>query len=78
MASFFAAETLAIASQGNLGFRRRFLACASKAAAEWHVENQEKAKGFDARVIEVTEAEYEAILKGEWTDFLPSNKLSQA
>lgn len=71
-----AVETVAIIPQGANGYRHIFLAAMSKAAAEWHVETQEKARGFDARVIEVTDAEYEAILRGERNGFLPSNKLA--
>lgn len=75
MTKFFAIETVAVLSMDVRGYRHIFMACASEAAAEWHCEKQEKARGFDARVIEVTKAEYDAILKGEKNGFLPTNKL---
>lgn len=70
-----AIETVAAAPQGTKGYRHLFYAAASKAAAEWHVQTQEKARGFDARVIEVTDEQHDAILRGDWNDFLPTNKL---
>lgn len=71
----YAVETVAILPQGSKGFVHQFLACATEGAAHWHVEKQEKARGFDARVIEVNEIEYAAILAGEWNGFLPSSTL---
>ena len=71
----YAIETVAAAPQGNKGYRHLFIAAASKAAAEWHVETQEKRRGFDARAVEVNEEQYEAILRGERNGWLPTSKL---
>lgn len=72
----YAIETVAVAPQAQ-GYRHIFMAAASQAAAQWHVDTQEKARGFDARVIEVTDAEHAAILKGERNGWLPTNKLPE-
>lgn len=71
----FAVETVAILPQGDNGFRHVFIACAGKASAEWQVERYERPKGFDARVVEVTEEEHAAILRGEWNGWLPTSRL---
>lgn len=71
----YAIETVAVLPQGAQGYRHVFMAAASKEAADWHVEKEEKSRGFDARTREVTEAEWEAILRGEWNGWLGSSKL---
>jgi len=76
MTQFFAVETVAILAQGSNGYRHIFLACASKAAAEYHIELFEKPRGFDCRVLEVTEAEHNEILAGKRNGFLPTSKLA--
>jgi hypothetical protein len=73
MHTMFAVEFIAQVPT-SLGYRTRYVAAACEGAAHFRAE-QERRKGFPARVIEVSNDEWDRILSGDWDHYQTTGDL---
>jgi hypothetical protein len=72
----YAVEWIAQAPTAK-GYRVRFVAAASKSAAEFRMCKEHRA-GFQARVIQVTRREHDDIINGDWHHYQAFPELSMS
>lgn len=71
MTTFYAVRWIAQIPTRLLGYRVRFVACASQDAAEYR-RDQEVRHGFPAEVLEVSADDWSHIREGNWNTFKPT------